>query len=259
MSVRILARVWAQSRRRDGELLVMLALADFANDAGECWPSIPVLAEKARLTDRQVRRVLNSLEETGEIRRIRSTGGRNKRSRYFINLSENPDINSLKKLQGKNNPVIHDQKTLTPVPGALNRHRTVNKERVKGKPSPCFDGPAKGDGTSEFTLEEGFNRFWNSYPIRTGKGTALRAWKKLKPDSELQAKIQVAIKAQIQWREERAGVPKLFTPEWKHPTTWLNAMAWEDQVEDVGERSKPKTLFYCNRCGTSHPDGEHTK
>ena len=133
------------------------------------------------------------------------------------------------------------------------------KERVKGKPSRSFDGPAKGDGTSEFTLDEGFNRFWNSYPIRTGKGVALRAWKKLKPDCELQAKIQVAIKAQIQWREERAGVPKLFTPEWKHPTTWLNAMAWEDQVEDVGEGTNGKIPFYCNRCGTSHPEGEHTK
>ena len=259
MSVRILARVWAQSRRRDGELLVMLALADFANDAGECWPSIPVLAAKARLTDRQVRRVLNSLEETGEIRRIRSTGGRNKRSRYFINLSENPDINSLKKLQGKNNPVIHDQKTLTPVSGALNRHRTINKERVKDKPSPSFTGFTKGNGTSGSTLEESFNPFWDSYPIKAGKGAALRAWKRLKPNGDLQTKILAAIEAQTRWREERAGDPSLFTPEWKHPTTWLKAMAWDDQVQDEGERPKAKTLFYCKRCGTSHPEGEHTK
>ena len=30
-----------------GELLVMLALVDFANDADESWPSIPILAEKS--------------------------------------------------------------------------------------------------------------------------------------------------------------------------------------------------------------------
>lgn len=95
MSVKVMARVWAQSSRKDGELLVLLALADFANDQGECWPSMPVLAQKARLTDRQTRKVLNKLEEIGEIRRIRSTGGRNKRNRYIVALAQNPDINTL--------------------------------------------------------------------------------------------------------------------------------------------------------------------
>ena len=92
MSVKVMARVWAYSQRKDGELLVMLALADFANDAGESWPSIPVLAAKARLTERQTRRVLIKLEEAGEIRRVKSNGGRNRRNHYFVTLSENPDI-----------------------------------------------------------------------------------------------------------------------------------------------------------------------
>src|SRR5215831_2313302 len=122
-----MARVWAHSQTAGGELLVMLALADFANDAGECWPSIPVLAHKARLTERQTRRVLKKLEAAGEIRKRPSNGGRNRRNHYFITLSENPDTNTLKKLQGKNNAVIGDTKTLTPVSGALNRHRTVSK------------------------------------------------------------------------------------------------------------------------------------
>ena len=73
MSVKVMARVWAHSRRKDGELLVMLALADFANDEGESWPSIPVLAQKARLTDRQARRVLSKLEQAGEIRCVKDT------------------------------------------------------------------------------------------------------------------------------------------------------------------------------------------
>jgi len=137
------------------------------------------------------------------------------------------------------------------------KEKDKKERRVKDKPSPSFTGFTKGKGTSESTLEGNFNHFWSSYPIKTGKGAALRAWKKLKPDCEIQAKIQTAIKAQIQWREERD--PKLFTPEWKHPTTWLNAMAWEDQVEAFGEAPKAKTLFYCKRCGTSHPEGEHTK
>jgi hypothetical protein len=110
MSVRVMARVWAHSQRKDGELLVMLALADFSNDAGESWPSIPILAQKARLTERQTRRVLTKLEEAGEVRRIVSNGGRNRRNHYFITVSENPDNITGKELQGKNNPVIGDTK-----------------------------------------------------------------------------------------------------------------------------------------------------
>jgi hypothetical protein len=121
-----MARIWAHSQRKDGELLVMLALADFANDAGESWPSIPILAQKARLTERQTRKVLAKLEAAGEIRRVRSNGGRNRRNHYFINLSENPEIKTLNKKQRKNNPVFGDTKTLSPATGALNRHRTVS-------------------------------------------------------------------------------------------------------------------------------------
>ena len=130
-----MARVWAQSSRKDGELLVLLALADFANDQGESWPSMPVLAHKARLSERQARKVLDKLVQAGEIRRVRSNGGRNRRNRYVILLSENPEIKTLIKEQGLNNPVFHDQKTLSPVTGALNHHRTTNKRGRKTSPS----------------------------------------------------------------------------------------------------------------------------
>ncbi len=140
MSVKIMAKVWASSHRKDGELLVMLALADFSNDAGESWPSIPTLAQKARLTERQTRRVLRKLEEAGEIRRVKSNGGRNRRNHYFITLTENPDNITGKELQGKNNPVIGDTKPLTPMSGALNHHRTVNKSGAK---APCDSSPSR--------------------------------------------------------------------------------------------------------------------
>jgi uncharacterized phage protein (TIGR02220 family) len=141
-----MARVWAHSQRKDGELLVMLALADFANDAGESWPSIPVLAAKARLTDRQARRVLIKLEQAREIRCVKSNGGRNRRNHYFICLSENPDNITLTKLQGKNTSVkkytgIEDTKTLTPMSGALNHHGTINKREATELASLIPDSP----------------------------------------------------------------------------------------------------------------------
>lgn len=63
MSIRVMSRIWDEGPRKQGPLLVMLALADYANDAGECWPSIKSIAEKARMTERGVQRILRSLED----------------------------------------------------------------------------------------------------------------------------------------------------------------------------------------------------
>jgi hypothetical protein len=172
VSVKVMARVWSYSQRKDGELLVMLALADFANDAGESWPSIPVLAAKARLTERQTRRVLIKLEEASEIRRIKSNGGRNRRNHYFITVIENPDIVTGKELQGKNNSVIGDTKTLTPMSGALNHHRTVNKSASRKKRERADTDPRVKTLLTAFA-DKYRARVGSPYPVTQGKDAAL--------------------------------------------------------------------------------------
>lgn len=123
MSVKVMGRVWAQSSRKDGELLVMLALADFSNDLGECWPGLDTLAQKARLTKSQVCRVLKNLEETGEIRRARSRGGKSGRTHYFI-LSQD---NSVIMRQSQYNSVLDATHTVAPMRQSLNHHRITSK------------------------------------------------------------------------------------------------------------------------------------
>lgn len=87
-----MSHVWATSTQTGGNLLLLLALADYANDRGECWPSVDTLARKARVTDRHARRILRELVDAGEIE-IREGGGRNRVNVYRIrNASErNPD------------------------------------------------------------------------------------------------------------------------------------------------------------------------
>lgn len=67
MSVAIMTTCWKHSQARGTDLLVLLALADIANDDGECWPSIPHLAKKCRLDTRTTQRRIRSLEELGEV------------------------------------------------------------------------------------------------------------------------------------------------------------------------------------------------
>jgi hypothetical protein len=67
MSVKVMSKVWEWSKAEGAELLVMLALADFCNDEGECYPGIKRIAFKARMSERSVQRIIAKLESIGEI------------------------------------------------------------------------------------------------------------------------------------------------------------------------------------------------
>lgn len=68
---------------QSGPRLVFLALCDNANDAGNCFPSIPTLSDKCGLSVRAVRGHVAAMEEMGLVQRIQRTGWS---SEYQINL-----------------------------------------------------------------------------------------------------------------------------------------------------------------------------
>jgi hypothetical protein len=51
--------------------LVLLLLADYADDDGCCWPGIETVAEKAEINEKSVRRHLQKLEKRGMLERTR--------------------------------------------------------------------------------------------------------------------------------------------------------------------------------------------
>lgn len=82
--------VWAYAKCKSTELLVLLALADFSDDNGEnIYPSIATLAQKARLSDDQARRVVKTLVKLELIEIVEAGGwrhGRNRSNSYRILL-----------------------------------------------------------------------------------------------------------------------------------------------------------------------------
>lgn len=69
-----MSKVWEDGPQKQGPLLVLLALSDYANDTGKCWPSIRSIAAKARMTERGTQKVLRSLESDGWIDIMTGTG-----------------------------------------------------------------------------------------------------------------------------------------------------------------------------------------
>ena len=100
MSIKQMSQVWERADVQQGHLLVLLALADWANDKGVCWPSIPSIARKSRMGVRQVRRILADLESKKIITREEHRGrkGRDEyaTNRYKLNLSVCPVYIELK-------------------------------------------------------------------------------------------------------------------------------------------------------------------
>jgi len=67
MSIRIMSAVWEIQSIKGTEKLVLLSLADNANDNGICWPSLNTIARKCGVTRRQAIRIINDLEKLGFI------------------------------------------------------------------------------------------------------------------------------------------------------------------------------------------------
>lgn len=67
MSNAALHHVWKHSKAKGVALLVMIAIADMANDEGDCWPGRTSLAEKCRISERYSQVITNKLAAMGEL------------------------------------------------------------------------------------------------------------------------------------------------------------------------------------------------
>lgn len=206
MSIRVLDRVWKQSRAKGGDLLVELAIADFADDEGNAYPSIPTLGKKSRLSDRQVKRSLQNLEHLGE----------------------------LKVLRGKGPHGTNRYKLRSDIVSCDNMSQGVTNEATGGDISGKVGVTPMSPNPSEETIRRnrhslgasGFEEFWANYPRKKSKGDAEKAWKVLAPDEQLQGRISEAIK-HAKKSEEWGKDGGRFIP---YPATWLRAKGWEDEL-----------------------------
>lgn len=69
--------------------LVLLKLADNASDQGECWPSVPYIAEQCEISERSVQNHIRQLVKDGLVRieKRLAENGLNRSNVYHITLS----------------------------------------------------------------------------------------------------------------------------------------------------------------------------
>jgi hypothetical protein len=129
MSIRVMTSVWDDPyTQTHSELLVLLALADWANDDGYCWPTISALAAKSRLSERAVQQILGRLTATGRIERI-SGGGRGHANEYRVLISRKPEPETVNQIHRKQNT-----ESKTPNGIQVLGAKRVNLTTEKGEP-----------------------------------------------------------------------------------------------------------------------------
>lgn len=114
MSIHVMNLVWAHADVKGSELLILLAMADFSDDNGEnIFPSMQTLGRKARLSDKQARRVVQNLVKLKLVEIVEQGGwqrGRNRSNSYRI-LLENIGTPKL------GVPISHPRQDGTPADG----------------------------------------------------------------------------------------------------------------------------------------------
>ena len=134
MSIRIMSQVWESGPDDKAEILVLLALADYCNDAGECWPAVARSAKKARMSVRGVQTVTARLVESGWLE-IDPGNGRKNCNNYRIKTPQ--PLHPAAPAPPPENPAAHDINPApgaeNPAPGADKPSRTIKNRQSKNK------------------------------------------------------------------------------------------------------------------------------
>ncbi len=220
MAVAIISRVWEGYPGGGSELLALLALADWSDDAGRCYPSMAAIAKKTRLSESQARRVVHILIDQGFLDVTGNLhGGKPGTTRQYRIVLEKLTTSTHARGSGDARGSTHARDGSHPCAETASAHDT----QTVIEPSITV----KGEKSSPFDV------FWMAYPVKKGKGAAQAAWKRAKLDNLLD-EILKAITLQ---KCCDASWSKGFIP---HPTTWINQKRWLDEIQETqaqeGER-----------------------
>ena len=159
MSMELMVRAMKAKVGNPLRKLVLIKLADNASDQGECWPSVPYIAEQCEISERSVQNHIRQLVEDGlvTVEERKATTGLNRTNVYKLNLSG-----------GANAAPCGE----SPAPGGANAAPVSGAGAAPGI-SHSFEP------VTEPVKEELFEEAWAIYPKRAGgnpKASALKAW-----------------------------------------------------------------------------------
>lgn len=143
MSIAALNWAWSQECPNATSKLVLLALADKANEDGECWPGMGTVADMAGISARQVSTHLGRLEEAGLLSRSRARRDNGTMSGYRYHLN----VHRKDASTGSGQPVEADRHRKPTTSGSATSPPPEVQRRNHRKPASAQEPPVNPQGT----------------------------------------------------------------------------------------------------------------
>lgn len=207
MSVEVTFPVWKWSKQKGARLLLLVAIADYANAEGIAWPSIASLSKRIRMSTRYVQIMLREIEKDGELEIVKRTQTSNV---YRVRIKQPP----MEQLPGELEfaPPLQPASP-APEPGFA-------KGANPASPNPL----GNRNRTVSDVVDSEAESIYLTYPKKVGRKTALksieRAMKAFGADKLMAATVAYAEAVKLWPEADRQYVP--------HPATWFNQGRYED-------------------------------
>ncbi|MFA0496007.1 helix-turn-helix domain-containing protein [Vibrio sp. 10N.222.54.B11] len=214
--------------------LVLLKLADNANDNGVCWPSYEYIADMCEVDRRTVMRHIKTLEEMGFVS-VRTRKGEKGNSSNVYQLNLGSDKLSPPSDTRSRGVVSQDHQPSDPMSPGIS-HRTSQLEPIKNKQK----------NSSE--LESCFARLWAAFPTKKSKKNSLAKFKSI---VTAQSEPPEAFTKILCQDVENRVANRQFGFDKLHLTTYLNQERWNDDHEinhsSIAQSSNTATGSQANR------------
>jgi hypothetical protein len=234
--------------------IVWITLLAMADSKGRVRAAVPGIANRARVSMEATQKALDLFQEPDEHSRSSEYEGRrivkDDRDWVILNFEEHRERQVKesekarkrewwRKNRGKDAKLadtsdgLADPSDDSPKTRPIKKHITeAYKEGEEEKKKTIKkENPAR----KKTIYPDDFLAFWKSYPIKVGKGAALKAWEKAKKDG--MPNLEAVLKAVHEQKQSQAWLKDngQFIP---HPSTWLNQGRWDDEVEvDIAENA----------------------
>jgi hypothetical protein len=196
VSVRWISYVWRTSPYKGDKLLIHMALADFANDDGFCFPSQRTIAKKARTSEGYVRAVIKQMVKDGFLEIVTEASGRGNTFEYRLAYGTPETVTG----------------------------KRVTEKAVSTSPENRYsdDSTPINKNRHEPSLSQEFDLFWKAYPKKVARATAMKAFAKAfaRHDGLTVAELIAGAERYAKSITD----PKFIA----YPATWLNGDRWLD-------------------------------
>lgn len=217
--------------------LVLIKLADNANDNGECWPSYQHVADQCEVSRSTVKSHIRALEEMGLLKReFRRKGELNQSNVFYLTLDNAQQIQPESGGEGAAPRTYH---SFEPV----NEPKNIMFEHVR---TECEKTPDRHEETDK-AFEE---IFWCAGMRKAGKKNAasafrtqFREWRKTTRGTASEFATMLA--EDIACRNgKQFGFDRLL------PSSYLNGQRWNDEKPEIIQpQSKPSSAITVSKTG----------